>query len=105
MAEAVSNVLSELRETAGSMPSAGDAREAVRSHLPSVDLDGIRSHLPSLKKIDAAAITDRVPKPHGKKPLLLGLFGVLAAVAAVTLLRRRNSEAPASIYTPPLPKP
>ncbi|HWA66277.1 MAG TPA: hypothetical protein VG899_07900 [Mycobacteriales bacterium] len=108
MSEAVSDVLSNLREKAPkNMPSAKDATEAVRSHLPSVDVETVRSHLPSLKDVDPSAVTDRLPKGRSRWAMLGVVLGGVAAAAAVFGItrRRRASEPSASMYTPPLPKP
>lgn len=96
MSEAMSDVLSNLKDHAPSLPSAKDARDAVKSHLP------------SLKDLDTSAIADRLPKAHNRKRKLLAMIGGLAAAAAAfgIVRRRRTPETTsASLYTPPLPKP
>lgn len=88
----MSDAMSTLREHAPTMPSVKDARDAVKSHLPSVDIDAVRDRLPA--------------KSHGKRTLF-AVVGGLAALAAVFGFARRH-RAPASsasLYTPPLPKP
>jgi hypothetical protein len=97
MSEAMSDVLSNLRDKAPTLPSAKDATDAMRSHLPSVDVDAVRSHLPSRKPDD---------KGRSKWAMGVMLVGALAAAAAVfRISRRREAPSSPSMYTPPLPKP
>jgi hypothetical protein len=78
------------------LPKAKDAREAV---------DAVKAHVPS---IDPAAIAERLPKPAAGKRKILAVLGGLAAAAAVFgIVRKRRAPepTPATLYTPPLPKP
>lgn len=87
----MNDALTSLREHAPTLPSAKDAREAVMSRLPSVDVDVVRDHLPS----------------RGKRTMIAAIVGGLAAAAAVFgFARRRRAQASeAALYTPPLPRP
>ena len=84
----MTEALSNLKEHAPAMPSASDVRDAVQSHLPSVDIDTVRS------------------KAKGKRTIAM-MAGLLAAAAGVASLirRRRTRQSGATLYTPPLPKP
>ncbi|HVY11476.1 MAG TPA: LPXTG cell wall anchor domain-containing protein [Mycobacteriales bacterium] len=95
MSEALSDVMSNIRDHAPSMPSAKDAREAVRSHLP------------SMKSVDPSVVTDRLPKAGRKRSILAVAVGLLAVAGVVSAMirRRQSAPSPASLYTPPLPKP
>jgi len=88
MSEAMSNALSNLKEHAPTLPKASDVRDAVQSHVPSVDIDTVRS------------------KAKGKRSLVM-LAGIMAGAAALFSLirRRRNPQSSATMYTPPLPRP
>jgi hypothetical protein len=92
MSEALTDAMSSLREHAPSLPSAKDAREAVKAHVPS---------------LDTSAIVERLPKAGGGKRKLLAVLGALAGAAAIFGIarRRRTPETSATLYTPPLPKP
>ena len=107
MSEAMSDVMSNLRDHAPHVSAAKEAAGAVKSHLPSVDLDAVRTHLPSMPSVDTSVVTDRLPKSGKKRSLLAAALGLAAAIGAFSLLRRRRgTPAPsASMYTPPLPKP
>lgn len=90
VSEALSNLKDHAKDHAPSLPSAGDVREAVQSHLPAVDLDAVRS------------------KAAGRKRSIIAVaLAVLAGGAALFgyLRRHRTADSPASMYTPPLPKP
>lgn len=92
MSEALSDVMSSVRDHAPSMSSVKDAGGAVRSHLPSVDVSVLTDHLPK--------------KARGKRGLLTALLCLGAAAAAILAMKRRKSdEVSAAIYTPPLPRP
>ncbi|HVV75405.1 MAG TPA: hypothetical protein VHC43_05160 [Mycobacteriales bacterium] len=91
MSEALSDAMSTIREHAPSMPSAKDARDAVKSHLPSIDTSAIAEHLPNPR--------------HGKRKMMAIIGGLAAAAAAFGIARRRRTPEPATLYTPPLPKP
>lgn len=98
MSEA-SDVLSNLRDKAPTMPSMASAKDAT---------DAVRSHLPSLKDVDTSVIVDRLPKTRSKWAFGAVIIGAIATAAAVFgISRRRTSQptTPASVYTPPLPKP
>jgi hypothetical protein len=84
----MSDALSNLKDHAPSLPSASDVRDAVQSHLPSVDMDAVKS------------------KAKGKRSIAM-VLGLLAGAAALFGLvrRRRNPQSSATVYTPPLPKP
>jgi hypothetical protein len=85
MSEAMSDVMSNLRDKAPTLPSAKDATDAVLSHLP----------------------MKRSPKTRSKWAFGAVVIGAIAtAAAAFGISRRRSGSAnDASIYTPPLPKP
>jgi hypothetical protein len=89
----MSDALSTLKDHTPTLPSASDVRDAVQSHLPSVDMDSMRE----LAK-------DKAP---GKRSIMAILAGVaIGAMVLIGLLRRRrNASSPANLYTPPLPKP
>ena len=72
----MSDALSNLKDHAPTLPSASDVRDAVQSHMPSVDMDAVRS------------------KAKGKRSIAM-LVGVLAAAAALLSVarRRRNDQA------------
>jgi ferric-dicitrate binding protein FerR (iron transport regulator) len=95
MSDAISEAMSNLREHAPTLPSAKEAREAVKSHLPSVDVDAIRTHLPS------------VPKPRAKRSVLAAILAMAAAAALVAEYLRRHREPAYTVgtYTPPMPRP
>jgi len=104
MTEPMREALSTLRDHAPTLPSAKEAGEAVRAHLP--------NHLPDvhLPTIDTAAITERVRSGARGKWSIAALIvaGLLAAAgaAAIGFVRRHGAPTPsAAMYTPPLPKP
>ncbi|HVT21244.1 MAG TPA: hypothetical protein VHE57_07650, partial [Mycobacteriales bacterium] len=77
MSEAMSEALSAAKEHAPSLPSPADVRDAVQSHLPSVDLDSVRS---MARK-----------KASGKRSGIAWVVGALAAAAALmSLIRHRR---------------
>jgi hypothetical protein len=88
MSEAMSDALSNLKDHAPTLPSVGDVRDKVQSHLPSVDIETVRD------------------KARGKRFMMMLVGAAAGAAALFGLLRRRKTSAPAaSVYTPPLPKP
>jgi hypothetical protein len=99
MSEA-SDVLSNLRDKAPTMPSMASAKDAT---------DAVRSHLPSLKDVDTSVIVDRLPKTRSKKwafgAVIIGAIATAAAVFGISRRRTSQPTTPASVYTPPLPKP
>ena len=112
MSEAVNDAISALRDRAPSLPSVDDAKAAVTDGAKTAAKsakEAVLSHTPSLKDVDAAALTDKLPDvPAGKKRSFALLIGLLAlGGAAFAVLRRRTAaSAPGSpsMYTPPLPK-
>lgn len=69
----MSEALNNLREHAPSMPSASEVRDAVQSHLPSVDLEAVRE------------------KADGKRSLIaIALAALAGAAVLVSYLRRRS---------------
>lgn len=76
----MSDMMSTLREHAPSLAAAKEAGEAVRSHLPSVDVDAVREHLPSM---DAA---------RGKRSVVAAVIGAVALAAALVALLRRSGS-------------
>jgi hypothetical protein len=105
MSEAISEALSTLREHAPTLPSAKDAREAVKSHLPSMDREAVKSHLPSVDMDAIRTHLPAVPKPRGKRSLIAAVLGLTAVAAVVAGYLRRHREPAYAVgtYTPPRP--
>ncbi len=112
MTEPMREALTNLREHTPTLPSVKDAGEAVRSHLPDVDLDAMRGHLTALKEVDTSAITERVRSKARSKWTLAAMVAAIAAAAAAAAKYARAKRAaaaerattPPNMYTPPLPK-
>ena len=83
MTEAISDVMSNLRD-----------------HTPT---------LPSLKAVDTSVFTEHLPQRTRRNGIVVVAVGLLATVTALAayLRRRRNPSLTTSpsMYTPPLPKP
>ncbi|HEX3707825.1 MAG TPA: hypothetical protein VHV76_14455 [Mycobacteriales bacterium] len=89
MSEAMSEIVSSVRDHAPAMPSVKDAREAVRSHLPSAD-----------------AVLPRAARKRSRVAVAATLLAVAAVVAGYLRSHRQATADPSpSMYTPPLPKP
>lgn len=73
----MSGALSNLKDHASSLSSATDVRDAVQSHLPSVDMDSMREMARD--------------KTSGKRPKMAILIGAIAAAAAIAAILRRRS--------------
>lgn len=69
----MSDALNNLREHAPSMPSASGVRDAVQSHLPSVDLETVRK------------------KANGKRSMIaIAVAAIAGAVVLLSYLKRRS---------------